>query len=188
MEYALEKMNESLNVQKAAFEHNATVLVEAAFLVADSLKKGGKLLLCGNGGSAADAQHIAAELVGRYLRERKALPAVALTVDTSILTAVSNDYGYENVFLRQAQALAVKGDVLLGISTSGNSANVIKAFEWARENGIPTIGMTGPGGGRMASTSDILLEVARGETPRVQEVHMVWGHVICDLVEGAMSE
>lgn len=154
-----------------------------ALLVAVTLREGGKLLVMGNGGSAADAQHLAAELVGRFLLERRALPAIALTTDTSILTAVGNDYGFDEVFARQVEALAVTGDLVLGISTSGNSANVIKALTVARETGCQTIGLLGRDGGRIAGMVDLALTVPSQETPRIQEAHQLIIHIVCDLVE-----
>jgi D-sedoheptulose 7-phosphate isomerase len=155
-------------------------VVEAVF---SALQKGKKVLVMGNGGSAADAQHFAAEFVGRFLRERKALPAISLTTDTSILTAVGNDYGYESVFVRQIEALAVNGDVVIGISTSGNSGNVILALNKARETGCLTVGLTGGDGGKIAALSDLSLVVPSRETPRIQEGHILIIHIICDLVE-----
>ncbi len=156
---------------------------KGAEAISSALKRGNKVLVMGNGGSAADAQHLAAEFVGRFLCERKALPAVALTTDTSILTAVGNDYGFESVFVRQVEALAVKGDVVIGISTSGNSGNVIQALNKAREIGCLTVGLTGGDGGEVAALSDFLLVVPSSETPRIQEGHILIIHIICDLVE-----
>jgi len=142
-----------------------------------------KVLFCGNGGSAADSQHLAAEFVGRFQKERKGLPAIALTVDTSILTAVANDYGYDTVFARQVQALGEPGDVLVGISTSGNSKNVLLAIEEARAKGITCIGMTAEGGGKMAAACDICLAVPAKVTARAQEMHILMGHILCELVD-----
>lgn len=156
---------------------------EAAEAIRTALANGHKLLLCGNGGSAADSQHIAAEFVGRFQKERGGLPAIALTVDTSILTAVGNDYGYDKVFVRQVEALANKGDVLLGISTSGNSANVIEAINLAKEKGCYTIGMTAYGGGKMAALCDVNMAVPVKVTARAQEMHILIGHIICELAD-----
>lgn len=151
-----------------------------------ALERGRKVIFCGNGGSAADAQHLAAELMGRFLIDRNPLPALSLTVDTSALTAIGNDYGYENVFARQLRGIGVAGDVLVGISTSGNSKNVIKAFEAARDIGIVTIGLTGAGGGAMAALSDILIAVPHESTNHIQEAHIVIGHLVCAMVEGRL--
>lgn len=148
-----------------------------------ALKNGNKVMFCGNGGSAADSQHLAAEFVGRFQKERQGLPALALTVDTSILTAVGNDYGFDRVFERQIEALGNKGDVLIGISTSGNSVNVIKAFELAKRKGIFCVGFTAEGGGKMASLCDINVAVPVKVTARVQEMHILLGHIICELVD-----
>ena len=145
---------------------------------------GGKLLVCGNGGSAADSQHLAAEFVGRFQKERAGLPAIALTVDTSILTAVGNDYGYDKVFVRQVQALARPGDVLVGISTSGNSANVVEAVELAKSMGVFCVGMTAEGGGKMKTLCDECVAVPAKVTARAQEMHILIGHILCELVDG----
>jgi D-sedoheptulose 7-phosphate isomerase len=149
----------------------------------DALQAGHKILIMGNGGSAADAQHFAAEMVGRFLLERKALPAIALTTDTSILTAVGNDYGFDDVFKRQVEALALPGDVLIGLSTSGNSKNVKRALEVGKDVGAITIGLLGRDGGEIGSISDFNLTVPSTETPRIQEAHLVMIHILCDLVE-----
>lgn len=143
----------------------------------------GKVLFCGNGGSAADAQHIAAELSGRFYLDRKPLYAEALHCNSSYMTSVSNDYGFENVFERAIEAVGRKGDVLVGITTSGNSANVLNAFEKAREIGVSTIAMTGKDGGKIASLSDLLINVPSTCTPRIQETHIMIGHIVCELVE-----
>ena len=152
------------------------------------LKSGGKILLFGNGGSAADAQHIAAELVGRYKTERKGLPAIALTTDTSIITAISNDYGYTHLFDRQIEALVNKGDVVIGISTSGKSINVINALKLASRLNCKTIGFSGQDGGAMIDICDITLEVPSGDTPRIQEMHILIGHIICHLIDQEFME
>ncbi len=159
------------------------VLEQIAQVMSTSLKTGGKILWCGNGGSAADSQHLAAELVGRFLRERRGLPSIALSTNTSILTAIGNDYGYERVFSRQVEAIASSGDILVGISTSGNSQNVLAAFETARLMGVVTVAFTGAGGGKMAGAADYALQVPSNETPRIQEGHILAGHMICDWVE-----
>jgi D-sedoheptulose 7-phosphate isomerase len=153
-----------------------------------TLQAGGKLLLCGNGGSAADAQHIAAELVGRFIRARAGLPAIALTTDTSALTAIANDFGYEQVFARQVQALARPGDLLVGISTSGNSANVLKAVEMAHAMGVHTVGLLGGSGGALAGRVNDALVVPSPDTPRIQECHILLGHIWCQMIDDALSD
>lgn len=162
-----------------------TLLEEASNLVVQTLKNGNKVLLCGNGGSAADAQHIAAELTGRYKSERRGLPAISLTTDTSALTAISNDYGYAKVFDRQVEALANEGDLLVGISTSGNSGNVISALETARALSCKTLGLSGNDGGKMNALCDINLVVPSSDTPRIQEMHILFGHILCQIVDDA---
>ena len=152
-------------------------------VISDAFIAGNKVLFCGNGGSAADAQHLAAEFSGRFYKNRKALPAEALHCNTSYLTAVANDYSYDVIYARLVDGIGVKGDVLLGFSTSGNSTNIIKAFEVAREMGIVTIGLTGTSGGRMKPLSDYLFNVPSTTTPRIQESHILLGHIICELVE-----
>jgi D-sedoheptulose 7-phosphate isomerase len=149
---------------------------------------GNKVLWCGNGGSAADSQHMAAELMGRFRRERRGLASIALTTDTSILTAIGNDYGFERVFARQVEALCVKGDVVVGISTSGNSKNVCAALQTAQQLGAFTVALTGAGGGAMASVADITLRIASQDTARIQEGHILCGHMLCDWVELAVCE
>jgi len=160
-------------------------IAEAGKMVVETLKSGGKVLLCGNGGSAADAQHIAAELTGRFKTERAALPGIALTTDTSALTAIGNDYGYERIFVRQLEALARKGDLLIGISTSGNSANVLLALERARELECRTLGLSGRDGGRMNEHCDLNLIVPSDDTARIQEMHIMIGHILCQMVDDA---
>lgn len=161
---------------------------KAALLLTQSLAQGGKILICGNGGSAADAQHFAAELTGRYKRERKGIAGIALSVDTSALTAIGNDYGFEYVFSRQVEALAKKGDVLFGISTSGNSANVLKAAASARERGCAIIGLSGRDGGKLNEICDINLVMPSSDTPRIQELHILIIHILCDIIERASME
>jgi D-sedoheptulose 7-phosphate isomerase len=158
-------------------------IVEAALLISDCLAAGGKLLLFGNGGSAADAQHLAAEFVGRFVVERPGLAAIALTTDSSILTAVANDYGFERVFARQIEALARAGDVAVGISTSGNSANVLAAIKQAANKNLKTIGLSGRDGGFLAKASDVSITVPAANTARIQECHIAIGHIWCELVE-----
>jgi D-sedoheptulose 7-phosphate isomerase len=162
--------------------------IEAAGrLIWEALKSGNKILLCGNGGSAADAQHIAAELVGRYEQERRAFPAISLTTDTSALTALSNDYGYDEVFARQVSALAAAGDVLIAISTSGKSPNVLKAAEQARALNCKTIALTGSSGEPLAAQCDLAVVVPSDRTSRVQEAHITIGHLWCEMVDGALK-
>ncbi|QQM31255.1 D-sedoheptulose 7-phosphate isomerase [Martelella lutilitoris] len=160
----------------------------AAELCISSLRNGGKIIFCGNGGSAADAQHLAAELMGRFLIDRNPLPALSLTVDTSALTAIGNDYGFEKVFSRQLRGLAQKNDVVFGLSTSGNSANVVEAFETARSLGLATIGLTGRGGGKMEPLSDVLIAVPHDKTNHIQEVHIAVGHLICAFIEAELCQ
>ncbi len=159
---------------------------QAINLVVEAYKNGKKVLFCGNGGSAADAQHLAAELSGRFYYDRKPLYAEALHVNTSYLTAVANDYSYEDIFARILEAEGGEGDILVGISTSGNSSNVLKAFEVAKRKGMHTIAFTGNGGGKMADKSDVLLAVPSKDTPRIQESHIMIGHIICEMVEKAL--
>ena len=176
---------ESVDVVRRTGEALAGEIARAAAMIIESVRAGGGVYVFGNGGSAADAQHIAGELVGRFLAERKAIKAVALTTDSSILTSVANDYGFDAIFVRQLEGLASAGDVALGISTSGNSPNVVQALTRAREMGLKTIALTGEGGGRCAELADVLLAVASGHTPRIQEAGSVAYHVLCELVEAA---
>lgn len=157
-----------------------TALMTAAF------RNGNKVLFCGNGGSAADAQHLAAEFSGRFYTDRNPLPSEALHTNTSYLTAVANDYGYEYVYSRLLKGMGKKGDVLVGLSTSGNSANILKAYEMAKEMGVVTVSLTGATGGKMKGGSDYLLNVPSNDTPRIQESHILIGHIICELVEAAL--
>jgi len=180
------QLRESIKVKEDVLASQIDLIAELAEALIACLKSGGKILLCGNGGSAADAQHLAAELVGRFRRERKALPAIALTTDTSVLTAVANDYGFDEVFARQVTALGGKGDILIALSTSGDSPNVVKATETARKIGMTTIAFTGADGGKMKSAADLCLSVPSPKTWRVQEVHITVGHILCDLAEEAM--
>jgi len=165
----------------------AQALANACEMAVSTIQNSGKIIFFGNGGSAADAQHLAAELTGRYKTERTPLPAIALTTDTSALTAIGNDYGYEFVFLRQAQALAKKGDLLVGISTSGNSENVLKVLEFGRSAGIATLGFSGKNGGKMNALCDLNLVVPSDDTARIQEMHILFGHTICQAIDNAAS-
>ncbi len=162
-------------------------LEKASLMVVDTLKRGNKVLICGNGGSAADAQHMAAELTGRYKTERRGLPSIALTTDTSALTAIGNDYGFDRVFDRQVEALAQKGDLLIGISTSGNSANVINAFNVAKDFGCTTLGLSGRDGGAMNEICDLNVVVASDNTPRIQEMHILFIHTICQIIDNEFT-
>jgi D-sedoheptulose 7-phosphate isomerase len=164
-------------------EQQQPVLLAIAQAMTAALHAGGKILWCGNGGSAADAQHMAAEIVGRYRQNRRGLASIALTTDTSILTAVANDFGFEAVFARQVEALGNAGDVLVGMSTSGNSPNVITALERARAQGLVTVAFTGQGGGKSAAFADYLFAVESRETARIQEGHSLAGHMLCDWIE-----
>jgi len=161
---------------------------KASEMAIKTLKNGNKILLCGNGGSAADAQHIAAELTGRYKSERKGLPGIALTTDTSALTAIANDYGYERVFDRQVEALANSGDLLIGISTSGNSPNILSALKTAKAMGCQTIGLSGRDGGLMNDACDLNIVIPSDDTPRIQEMHILIGHTICQAIDDAFAQ
>ena len=172
----------------AALESKFDVIETAAAAVVKCLSDGGKILWMGNGGSAADAQHMAAEIVGRFVKERPGLPSIALTVDTSILTAVGNDYGYDEVFARQVQALGDPGDVVVAISTSGNSPNVLKALAAARDLEMVAIGLTGDGGGKMADAVDILIDVPSRMTARIQEAHLFIEHTLCEAVDDEFAD
>ena len=182
------EFEEHLKTSQATFESIGHSVEVAAKLCIDCLKNGNKILLFGNGGSAADAQHIAAELVGRYKTERKGLAAIALTTDTSALTAIGNDFGYDCVFDRQVEALANTGDVAIGISTGGSSANVASALKLAKDLDCKTIGFSGRGGGEMNELCDINIVVPAQDTARIQEMHIVIGHAICHLIDLAFSE
>lgn len=174
---------ESIALKEAFINTNSEKIAYLVELILDTLKKGGKILLFGNGGSAADAQHIAAEFVNRFKRDRDPLPALALTVDTSVLTSIANDYDFSLVFLKQIKALGKPGDVAWGISTSGKSVNVNLALEEAKKMGLKTVALSGGAGGKMAEIADLALIVNSKNTPRIQEVHITIGHVVCELVE-----
>ena len=178
---------DSIEVKQATLKKNLPQIVNAAEVIISAFKSGHKLLFCGNGGSAADCQHIAAEFVGRFQKERKAWPAIALTTDSSALTALGNDYSFDIVFARQLQALGQKGDVLIAISTSGNSKNVLEAVKQAKVSGIVTIGVTGGSGGQLAGLCDIPIVAASPITARIQESHLVIFHTICELVENTLA-
>jgi D-sedoheptulose 7-phosphate isomerase len=172
----------------ASLRDQQPVLERIAEGMAQAVLAGKKVLWCGNGGSAADSQHLAAELMGRFRRERCALPSIALTTDTSVLTAVGNDYGYERVFQRQVEALCTKGDVLVGISTSGSSKNVCAALHTARQIGAFTVAFTGQSGGEMTGIADVSLRIASKDTARIQEGHILCGHMLCDWVERSVCQ
>lgn len=184
----LESINQSIAAKQSIAADAAFLerIQQSADLIITSLREGGKIHFCGNGGSAADAQHLAAELSGRFYFDRPPLNAEALHCNTSYLTAVGNDYGYEYIFSRLLRGTGHAGDVLVGISTSGNSKNILCAYEAAHEMGIKTISLTGATGGKMASQSDLLLNVPSTDTPRIQESHILIGHIICELVETAL--
>ena len=179
----LETVKEVLNSSTLSLK-----LKEASKIAVRVLKNGNKIILCGNGGSAADAQHIAAELTGRYKTERKGLPGIAITTDTSALTAIGNDYGYDKVFERQVQGLANKGDLIIGISTSGNSKNIINALKMAKQLKCSTIGFSGKDGGNMNNLCDINLIVPSHNTPRIQEMHILFGHTICQIIDNELTQ
>jgi D-sedoheptulose 7-phosphate isomerase len=180
-------LESSIEVHSRLMEACLPAMTAAAEALIVAYRNGHKALFFGNGGSAADAQHLAAEFLGRYLRERRPLPAVALDANTSAVTAIANDYGYEHVFSRQLQALAAAGDVAVGISTSGNSQSVLEALTMARKMGLFTIGLAGATGGRMRDLVDVLIAAPSNETPRIQECHILVGHALCDAVEQAVA-
>ena len=173
----------SIDTKRRFFDSHGADVNRAVEVVCHSLKSGGKLLIFGNGGSAADAQHIAGELVNRFLRKRRGLPAIALTTDGSVLTCIANDTGFENVFARQIEALGTNADVCLAISTSGQSPNIVVACEQARSQGIKVIGLLGRDGGRVAALCDLALVVPSEDTQRIQETHNLIGHILCELIE-----
>lgn len=183
--YIKEHFKDSISVKSEILNNNNLVelIKKASLELIKAYKNGNKTLLAGNGGSAADAQHIAGEFVSRFYFDRPGIASIALNTDTSILTAIGNDYGYENLFARQVQAQGVSGDVFIGISTSGNSKNIIKALEVCKEKGIFSIGLSGSSGGAMNELCDICIKVPSSCTPRIQESHIVIGHIICAIVE-----
>ncbi len=185
----LNMIEEELQAHKETIEKSIATMIpqieEASKMVIETLKRGNKVLLCGNGGSAADAQHISAELTGRYKVERRGLLAIALTTDTSALTAIGNDYGFDRIFDRQVEALVREGDLLIGISTSGNSLNVLSALLLAKEMGAKTLGFSGKGGGKLNFACDLNLVVPSDDTPRIQEMHILIGHILCQAVDEA---
>ncbi len=183
LDLVINSFRESADVKIAFVEMYAQRIIEVGQLIAQALRDGNKLLLFGNGGSAADAQHIAGEIVGRFKKERKALPAIALTTDSSILTAVSNDYGFETIFERQVEALCTPGDVVIGITTSGDSENVVRGLKKAHDLGATTVAFTGKKGGKVVDIAHYSFVVPSYETPRIQECHITLGHVLCQIVD-----
>lgn len=180
------RIRESIETKQRLLESPAVfeVLERVAWILLDACRRGGRMFLFGNGGSAADAQHIAAELLGGFtIKDRRALPAEALTVNTSALTAIANDYDPSDVFARQLEALGRPGDIAIGISTSGNSGNVIRALETAKMNGLVTVGLTGASGGKLAGVVDYCVKIPSDTTPRIQEAHILVGHILCELIE-----
>jgi len=182
------KLRESAELKEAIARSQVEAIRSIAELVINAYRNGGKVVLFGNGGSAADAQHIAAELVGQFLIKRQSFPAIALNTNTSILTAIANDYGYDLIFTRQVEAMVDSGDVVIGISTSGNSPNVVNAIELAKTKGARTVGLTGGSGGKLAEAAELTLIVPSDSTPRIQEAHITIGHIICEIVEEELAE
>jgi D-sedoheptulose 7-phosphate isomerase len=187
-EKILKAFEESAAVKRQFVKENVDTIIEASKMIADSLNKGGKLLLFGNGGSSTDASHIAAEFVNRFMKDRPPFPAIALNTDMAVITSISNDYDFSDIFARQLKALAQEGDVVLAISTSGNSPNVLKAMDVAKKKKLKTIAFTGAKGDKLASKADYVFAVAASNTPRIQETHITLGHVICQMVEEILLE
>lgn len=183
-----DRINESITLKQELLKDQAllSLIEQVAVQLSTSFLEGNKLFLCGNGGSAADAQHLAAEFSGRFYYDRPPLPAEAMHVNTSYLTAVANDYGYDKVYARYLESSAIQGDFLIGLSTSGNSENIVQAFKKAKELGVKIIAFTGKGGGKMAEYADYLIEVPSTDTPRIQECHMLVGHILCEWVESSV--
>jgi D-sedoheptulose 7-phosphate isomerase len=181
-------LTESADLKRRVADEMADDIVRAAQMMVECLRNGGIVAFCGNGGSAADAQHLAGEIVGRFRRERPGYAGLALTTDTSVLTAIGNDYGFDQVFARQVEGLLRAGDILVALSTSGNAANCCLAVAKAREKGIATIGLTGADGGKLAQMCDVCLKVPHSVTARIQEAHITIGHILCGLVEDALAE
>jgi D-sedoheptulose 7-phosphate isomerase len=179
----IEELNDHQQLIKKVIEQLVPDIEQACEMIISAIKNGKKVLLAGNGGSAADAQHIAAELSGRFVKNRKALPGIALTTDTSALTAIANDYGYEHVFSRQVEALAQEGDLFIGISTSGNSQGILNAFESAKKINCHTLGLSGRDGGKMNNLCDLNIVVPSDITARIQEIHILIGHILCKAVD-----
>ena len=190
MEKIKDIIQSSISVKQQIVENDELIetIIRVVEVITSSLQNEGRIYFCGNGGSAADAQHLAAEFSGRFYKDRKALPAEALHCNTSYLTAVANDYSYDVIYARLIDGIANMGDVIVGLSTSGNSGNIVKAFEVARSKGVTTVGFTGAGGGVMKGLSDFLINVPSLDTPRIQESHIMVGHIICQLVEESYFE
>ena len=180
--------SESIAVKQQFVDRNVDTIIEVSKLLADTFTRGGKVILFGNGGSACDASHIAAEFVNRFMRERPALPAIALNTDVAVLTSIANDYDYADVFARQVKALGQEGDVAIAISTSGRSPNIINAVTAAKKKKLKTVALTGPKGDELAARCDYVFTVPSGSTPRVQETHITLGHVLCQMVEEILFE
>jgi len=188
LKHVVSSLRDGVELRSRIAQDCGETIVQAASLMIQCLQSGGKLLFFGNGGSAADAQHLAAEFVGRFVLERQGLPAIALTTDSSILTSVGNDYGFDQVFARQIEALGQPNDVAVGISTSGNSPNVIEAVKKAKKQNVKTIGLAGKDGGALAKSVDLAITVSSTNTARVQECHIAIGHILCELVENELSK
>jgi D-sedoheptulose 7-phosphate isomerase len=188
MDFIRKQIEESLNVKKLLLDDNniQKLIKQSSDLCCKAIRNGNKILLIGNGGSAADAQHLAGELVNRFGFERPGLSALALTTDSSVITSISNDYDFEQLFSRQVQALGKKGDVLIALSTSGNSKNILKGISEAHKSGITTIGLTGKSGGKMPGICDLCIRVPTDDTPRIQEAHILIGHIMCSMIENAI--
>jgi len=184
----LKSFKDSISVKQKFVDEYMETIIEVSRLIADTLKNGSKLLLFGNGGSACDASHIAAEFINRFQRERPAFPAIALNTDMAVITSIANDYDYSTIFERQLKALAQEGDVVIAMSTSGTSPNVIKAVETAIKKGLKVVALTGAKGDKLASMSDYIFAVPSNDTPRVQETHITLGHVLCQMVEEILFE
>ena len=181
-------LQESIRVKEGLLQTHILVIQDAASILIEAIKKGKKILFFGNGGSASDSQHLAAEFVGRYEKERRALPCIALTTDTSILTAVGNDYGFEKIFERQIEALGNAGDVAIGMSTSGNSKNVLLGIKKAKDKGLKTIGFSGRDGGELKKIVDLSIHIPTLKTSRIQEAHITIGHLLCECVDEAITK
>lgn len=187
-EMIIKELDENINTTKSLSKNLSDTIVNVSKIIIDCYRNGGKIILIGNGGSAADAQHIAAEFVGKFKLERKSLPAIALTTNTSILTALANDYGYETIFSRQLDSLANDKDILIAITTSGNSSNILKAVESVKLRNIKVVGMTGKNGGKLKDIADVTIRIPSDNTPRIQEAHITVGHIICCLVENTLFD
>ena len=187
-EKILRAFEDSISVKREFIKENVDAVIVVSNIIADAFNSGSKIIIFGNGGSSTDASHIAAEFVGRFKMERPPLPAISLNTNMAVITAIANDYDFSDVFVRQLKAHAQDGDVVIGISTSGNSANVIKAMEAARSRGLKTVALTGAEGGKLASKADHIFAVPSTDTPRIQETHIILGHVLCQMVEEILFE